>query len=199
MNIAIIPIGYNCTISFILSDDLHINYQRSPFEWNTSENLEKIIQLFKNNFKNFVSESIIPDGDFKIECAYNNPEYNIVFNHDMSQHNGLLYFDKAKLLEKYARRIKRIYGNINTADIVIIVRTSPNVGRDNKKTTFNLVYGNPNPTDLNAKELMNEFKKIYPNKNIITYYIDTEESYNMFCSDMKKYIGDNNYKFICGE
>ncbi len=180
--ILLIPIGYNCSITEIINMHTNIIHERTPFEWNTSKNIDSIISLFKNNFDGFINENIIPDYLDNKQNAFFNDKYNIVFNHDtkFDKNNKQYYFNKTIILEKYNRRIKRLLEKIKIADILLFVRQSQNVDFRNKTLSVNLLNNKPYPTDENALQKLHEFKNMYNDKEVIISYIDCENELDKF-------------------
>jgi len=194
----IIPLGFNCSVTVILEKIHNSTYERSPFEWNSSKSIDKIVELFSNNFDNFINEDIIPSNYFDSPVAYRNEYYDIIFNHDQTfdSEKKLYYFDKKNIIEKYNRRIKRIYEKINEADTILFLRVSPNVDFRDNKLSVNLFHGNPYPTDEDAINKLNKLKDLFSDKNIEIYYINTEETFNNFITFYNDLKQQNNYIFI---
>ena len=180
--ILLIPIGYNCSITEIINMHINIIHERTPFEWNTSKNIDSIISLFKNNFDGFINENIIPDYLDNKQNAFFNDKYNIIFNHDtkFDKNNKQYYFNKTIIMEKYNRRIKRLLEKIKIADILLFVRQSQNVDFRNKTLSVNLLNNKPYPTDENALQKLHEFKNMYNDKEVIISYIDCDNELDKF-------------------
>jgi hypothetical protein len=83
MKVLIIPLGYNCGISYILKNYLKLSYESTPLEWNTSYDFNKVVELIKNKFINYNTYDIYPLVlESTDEFSYKNNYYNIIFNHD---------------------------------------------------------------------------------------------------------------------
>jgi hypothetical protein len=195
MKVLIIPLGHNCGISFILKDYLGLYYEYTPLEWNTSYDFNKVVELIKNKFNNYNSYEIYPSIlESTSDISYKNNYYNIIFNHDVEYNHetkkNYLYINKN--IEKYNRRINRLYQKIELTDIIIFVRTGPNILFDNNKLSVNLDNnGLPSPTDYNVNENLNDLKNLYPTKITYAFYINNQETFDNTTNHIKEILKDN--------
>ena len=185
MIINIIPLGFNCTVSYILRNVLNINTARTPFEWNTTIKIDDVIKLFNNKFDNFINEDFITITENDGEIAYHN-NYNIVFQHDAihDPNTKKWYLNKEVTCNKYRRRISRLFENIEKADLVIFIRISLCiVYHTNDDIRVSNIITDLNDTPEEIKKL-DQLKNIFSNKNVEILYINTQEDL------------DNLYKYI---
>lgn len=119
----IFSFGEACLCASILKS-LGLRELSSPYDWMYGSTFEGRVNLFLNNFKNFLNKEnlvFIGQRDNPEPCdIYENTSTNMVFNHDFPLNTPLddsFYIVK----EKYNKRINRLFDKIKTAKKVLIV------------------------------------------------------------------------------
>ena len=194
MKVLIIPLGYNCGISFILKNYLKLSYESNPLEWNTSYDFDKVVELIKNKFINYNTYDIYPLVlESTDEFSYKNNYYNIIFNHDAEYNHEKQkkIINIGKNIEKYNRRINRLYEKIELTDIIIFVRAGPNIGFDDKLSVNLDNNNNPFPMDCNVNNNLNELRNLYPEKITYAFHINNQETFDNIINQIKEILKNN--------
>jgi hypothetical protein len=194
MKVLIIPLGYNCGISYILKNYLKLSYESTPLEWNTSYDFNKVVELIKNKFINYNTYDIYPLVlESTDEFSYKNNYYNIIFNHDAEYNHEkkkkIINIDKN--IEKYNRRINRLYEKIELTDIIIFIRAGPNISFDDKLVVNLDNNNNPFPMDYDINNNLNELKNLYPEKITYAFHINNQETFDNIINQIKEILKNN--------
>lgn len=116
-------IGAACPCSETLRS-VGLQFESYPLDWLFGGEFEGRIDLLLNRFSNFINKEDlekIAQREFPLPCdIYRNNFNHIVFNHDFPL-NGSLNNDYSAVKEKYDRRIKRLYENIEKARKILLV------------------------------------------------------------------------------
>lgn len=139
-----------------------------PLDWVAELNLAARTELFINNFSNFFEKesfeyiTYVKTNDCNV---YRNKDNKLVFNHDFP---AKIDFDTAykNAKEKYDRRIKRLFENIDKADTILILFLE-------KPTKDHEL--------VKKEDIIASFNKIsekYPDKKIDFLYITNNEHDN---------------------
>ena len=155
-------IGEACSCSSTLRSN-GLQFESYPLDWLFGGDFKTRTDILINEFKDFINkEDLIKVGEREnpLPCdIYKNQRNKIVFNHDFALHKDLNE-TYPKVKEKYDRRIKRLYNNIDKAkDILIVYIGTPS--RTIK--TLKLI-----PV---IKRCYSNIKAKFPNKNIKLLYI----------------------------
>jgi len=193
MKIFLVPLGSNCSTTKILIDVLKLRLERNPFEWNTCNNLKKVIDLLKNKFDNFLRKDQIPIMSSNEEFAFKN-DYDMLFNHEAqknSENNKWEINEKIRdeIFEKYNRRILRTLQKINEAEKIIFFRFVPEyyfVPEGN-------IHNFPKKTNKENQDTLNELKNIYRKKNIECIYVNNIEQMQNFINYINSLKENNTF------
>jgi len=199
-----ISLGYNCAIAYQLSTiGQNKRLNAYPFDWLIIKDFKSVVLLLENNFDGFLSNLINQGSCLKFSlinndsdipllpgekntssplCKVYNSQYNIEFNHDFTEE---LFTNRSFVIEKYNRRIKRLYDLIKSDNDITFIRdefTKNTITNELLIRFFNCI----NHTSCNIKRklviIYNTYKKQSPFKQIdssiynndkITIYHDT--------------------------
>ena len=130
----IFSIGEACSCSSTLRQS-GLQFESYPLDWLYGGDIRTRTELLVNNFDNFINKEDLQFGGqrkFPQPCdIYANISNKIVFNHDFP-YDGNLDVDYSFVKEKYDRRIKRLYDNIEKANkILIVYMEAPNTLKKN--------------------------------------------------------------------
>lgn len=112
----VISFGYLCPTSQDL-ERIGLRDSSGPFDWSRTQDLEQIINLVENNFKDFLNLDYLYQ-DLRDKNVYTNVKHNIVLNHDFNQYESLSS-QLPNVKQKYQRRIDRFYNNIQEPTLFI--------------------------------------------------------------------------------
>lgn len=162
----IVSLGEDCACSSYLRK-FNLQNASYPFDWLTKASLETRFELLLSNFEGFLDKKYLvylekkPDciNDYKNEY-YMNTENKIIFLHDFPIN---MSFDEGHefVLEKYQRRIKRLYKKIEKSKKVLFVWLGKNQSLENNEI---LEY---------QRKLTEKFK----NKNIYLLILENTPNY----------------------
>lgn len=165
----IISIGRDCGCTTYLRDN-NLQIMSYPFDWLTNASLSTRLSLILNDFENFINIDDLTIINDKVERAenyhydyYENCKNGIYFYHDFPAGSPLTE-SYPVVEEKYKRRIKRFYNDIDANQQVLFVWYS-HFGRD-----------------LDNKELLNFSKQINSKfgKEIDFFIIDNDHQVNNY-------------------
>lgn len=112
----VISLGFFCSTALEL-ERIGLRQKSNPFDWVLSYNINNIIELINNNFKDLFNKDYFRQ--YKENSAYYmNDKYNIHFYHDFDKYRTLeeqLHYVE----EKYKRRIERFYKDIKSKTLFI--------------------------------------------------------------------------------
>lgn len=158
----IFSIGEACSCTSILRIN-DLQFQSYPLDWLYGGNIKTRTDCICNDFKDFINvEDLVKIGERENPCPcdiYLNAKNQIVFNHDFELHKNLADIYPA-VKEKYDRRIKRLYNNIQDANSILIVYVDVPSRTIKTFKTIPLI-----------KQCFNDIKNKIPNKNIKLLYI----------------------------
>jgi len=166
----IISLGRDCTISYYLR---HFQLQKEslPFDWLIIHSLESILQLFQNDFDDFLSkENLSYELTWKEGLQYIDNKYKLSFRHDFIKdfHNEF-----EDVVFKYKRRISRMQNKLSNAKKVLFVHQTKNIEYDlpflkRFINTLNELYEAEisllyivNDSEFTAKKPIRKFKNKY--------------------------------------
>lgn len=160
----------------------HLQFFSYPFDWLFGSDFMGRVDILCNNFENFINKEDLEFSyiEERTACnAYRNKANNITFNHDFKQD---ISFDEMyiKVKEKYDRRIKRLFSQIENSKRILIV--------------FLQIPNNDKELDENSlKNIYEKFAQKFPKTEIDILYLynDNGNHYEKFEPVM---IGDNIYK-----
>jgi len=195
--IYIIPLGTNCSSTFIL-EELGLAGERNPFEWNTSESVRKVVDLFKNDLLSFLAFEQIPIISSDGEIAIRIPNHEIILNHESAYNNETKKFEiteemRYQICDKYFRRCLRILRKIPEADKIIFFRLPPHYYyfKHEKRHAFNYVDDREN-----GQEILNELKELYKEKDVECHYPHSPEKLENFMEYLKSLKSNPDNIFI---
>ena len=138
--------------------DANLQNRSYPFDWLYGSDFKGRINILLSEFNRFIDiddlvDENINNGDLNNLCHIYSNKYNgIVFNHDFPE-NESLNTSYNKVLEKFQRRINRLFNNINCSKKILFVYIeTPNI----KIKTSN----------EDILESMKKIKNKYPDKEI---------------------------------
>lgn len=158
----IFGIGAACSCSETLRK-CGLQFQSYPLDWLYRGNLKTRIDLIVNDFQDFINkEDLVKSGEREhpLPCdIYTNIRNKIVFNHDFALHKNL---DDTYpgVKEKYDRRIKRLYENIEKSNKILVVYVQTPTMRTKIKKIKRCI-----------KENLPNLQEKFPNKDIKFLYI----------------------------
>jgi len=119
----IFSIGEACSCTAVLRAS-NLQFESYPLDWLWGGNIETRTNLLINDFKGFFDKEnlkLVGNKQNPLPCdIYKNISNSIVFNHDFPL-DGSFDSDYPAIKEKYDRRIKRLYNNIEKAQNILIV------------------------------------------------------------------------------
>lgn len=142
----IFSIGEACLCAGILAK-LELRNFSSPFDWLYGATLEERIQIFLNDFADYINKEDlekIGQRDMPEPCdIYYNHRNKITFNHDFPL-GGDLNLTYPKIKEKYDRRIKKLLTTIKASKQVLIVymelpKTAHKISKQTLQEQLNLI------------------------------------------------------------
>tara|TARA_Y100000992_G_scaffold273275_1_gene215413 strand:+ start:486 stop:1091 length:606 start_codon:yes stop_codon:yes gene_type:complete len=186
-NFSIQTIGHGCYGPLYLRKLLGYTTYSSPFSWNTIPNIKCVIDIIKNDFKDYVSPIIFNDKTRKGDCN----KYGVNFQHDYTK----LEHKSSNIIEKYNRRINRFNNILKYIDYVILLWSKEWATNNSNKwgidRTEKCKYEN-----LSEKEnLENLCRQKYNNPNIYLFFLDDEDSH-IKIQELIEELRKKNYKSI---
>ena len=166
--------------------------------------------MLENNFENFITDDLFQSPEILKNLGYNeknqitnhNKKYNFSFMHeDISNKNGVCYYDTEKIINKYKRRIERLYTTINNSDKIILLYNEKNVSYSypyNFCFENNEIYIDNEKTKKNFDEFIDFLKNKYPNKEFEYFIINSEESFKICAQNLLNKLYLSEYILING-
>lgn len=111
-----ISLGYFCDVAEAIQR-IGLRKQSYPFDWIISNDLNSLLLLIKNCFKDFLNYDVLLQSKTK-KSIYKNAKYNVIFYHDFDEYLSLEK-QLPKIQEKYKRRIDRFYNSIRQPTLFI--------------------------------------------------------------------------------
>jgi hypothetical protein len=137
-----ISLGMDCCIAYQLRElNLKFVYVGTlPFDWCLSKNILDIINIFESGWTDYLNkdnwiiednhnnnfENINNSSSIKSNFRVKHKKYKLIYPHDLLE-NNIDYF-----IEKYTRRVKRLYSLINEEIIFIRLGTNKDIKYINK-------------------------------------------------------------------
>ena len=160
----IISIGSDCACTSYLRR-CNLQYNSYPFDWLTNAPFENRIELLVNDFKDFMNfddlEIMQKPTQINADSGhdyYMNKRNNFYFWHDFPAKTSLIDSFQ-EINEKYKRRIKRLYDEINQSEKILFVWLS-------------------HSKNHNIYEILSEYKKLkdkFNNKDVFLLIIENSE------------------------
>ncbi len=181
----IFGIGEACSCSETLRK-CGLQFQSYPLDWLYGGDIKTRVNLLVNNFEDFINiDDLQKQGEREnpLPCdIYANLKNKIVFNHDFPLRKNL---DETYPLvfEKYNRRIKRLYENIENSNKILIVY----IQNPASKTKIIRII-------RKIKFVIQLISKKFPNKEINLLYIANKNFFLPF--KLKFKIGKNSLLYI---
>jgi hypothetical protein len=120
---------------------------------------------------------------------------------DISNKNDVFYYDTEKIINKYKRRIERLYTTINNSDKIILLYNEKNVSYSypyNFCFENNEIYIDNEKTKKDFDELINYLENKYSNKIFQYYIINNEESFKICIQNLLNELYLSEYILING-
>lgn len=167
----IIPLGSVCTTAHNLRTN-KLQRESLPFDWIWISGLPMVCDFFAANFKNFMLKENLQflrnNGDADI---YRDNLTKTEFWHDFMAGRD---FDKSyeQNVQKYQRRIQRMYAHIERSQKVLWVRVVK-IFPDKQKTADDFMFENMLPTPEQTIKEFAELQKFYPHKQfeLLLFYL----------------------------
>ncbi|MBE7704855.1 MAG: hypothetical protein E7Z90_03460 [Cyanobacteria bacterium SIG29] len=160
----IFSIGEACSCTQLLREN-DLQFASYPLDWVAGSNFEERINLFLNQFKNYINKDDLEYAFYNgiNDCnAYYNKQNDFTFNHDFSAKLDFnVSYDEVK--SKYNRRIERLYSDINKSNSILMVWVELPL-TDSKKADKSSIV-----------EIFNKVLLKYPNKKFDLLYIVNNE------------------------
>lgn len=154
--------GEACACSSALRSN-GLQFESYPLDWLYGGDFRTRTDLIISGFRDFINQKDlvkVGEREHPLPCdIYQNQRNKIVFNHDFALHQEL---DKTypAVKEKYDRRIKRLYANIDQAKDILIVYISTPSKKVKIRKTIPLI-----------KECFKDIQNKFPDKNIKLLYL----------------------------
>lgn len=119
----IFGIGEACSCTETLRNS-NLQFESYPLDWLYGGDIVTRVNLLTSNFKDFINKEnlqFIGQRTNPLPCdIYKNTSNNLVFNHDFPLNRNI---DETypQIIEKYNRRISRLYNNINKSENILIL------------------------------------------------------------------------------
>jgi hypothetical protein len=180
-------IGHGCYGALYLRKILGRNTYSSPFSWNTVPNIKCVIDIIKNDFKDYVYPSIFNDETRKGDWN----KYGVNFQHDYTKPED----KSSNIIEKYNRRINRFNNILKNIDYVILLWSKEWATINSKKWGIDRTEKCNHENLIEKENLENLCRQKYNNPNIYLFFLDDENSHIKILElieDLRK----KNYKSI---